>query len=89
MSLKDKKLNDCTNVDYILTQVAQFSERATFSIGRLGVIFANETENYITLVSIVCATFSYPRQPSFQKSPFQDSLRNLYFVLTTQWKMML
>ena len=31
------------NVNYILRQVAQFSERATIS--RLGVILANETEN--------------------------------------------
>ena len=65
---------DLDKVNYILTQVAQFSERATFSIGRLGVIFANETENYIILVSIVCATFSYPFQPTFQKSHVKTAL---------------
>ena len=59
----------------ILTQDAQFSDRATFSIGRLGVIFANKTENFLfTQIShhektYVCATFSYPRQLTFQKSP--------------------
>ena len=77
----------------MLTQVAQFSEHATFSIdGRLGVILANETENFLLTQThrkkiYVCATFSYPRQPTFQKSRRQDSLSNLSFMFISAMKM--